>query len=305
MGQTNCSQWVGVPATLQDMSRRLNDTTPEAEAVLFGLLRQAPPWRKMQMVDEMTALVRHMALSGLRNRYPDAGKEDLCRRMADLLLGPKLAEMAYSLPPASASPGLNLEERMPDMSEGPVRITLLVCQVFEDLGIRYVISGSLASALHGRGRSTYDVDIVADVQPGLVAALMARLQGEFYISEPAIYEALERRSSFNLIHLRSMFKVDVFVPKDRSFDQFQLARGRAQVIAADSEQTARVASSEDVILAKLEWYRLGGENSDRQWEDVLGVLRVQGDRLDRRYLQEMAAELGVLHLLERAEADVW
>ena len=287
------------------VSRRFSDTTPEAEAVLIELLRQAPPWRKIQMVEEMNALVRRMALSGLQERHPHASEEELRRRLADILLGPELAEKAYGLLPPRAKPTMIPKGELSVMSENAAQITLLVCQVFEELGIRYVIGGSLASALHGNSRSTYDSDMVADIQARHVPELMESLQGEFYFSEPAIYEAIQRRSSFNLIHLRALFKVDVFVPKDRPFDLAQLARGRAQIISDDSERMASVASPEDIILAKLEWYRLGGESSGRQWDDVLGVLRVQGGRLDQRYLQEMAAELGVTDLLERAISEVF
>jgi hypothetical protein len=100
-----------------------------------------------------------------------------------------------------------------------------------------------------------------------------------------------------------MFKVDMFIPKDRPFDRQQLARREKQGIGTEPDQMAYVASAEDIILAKLEWYRLGGEVSERQWRDVQGILEVSGNRLDQDYLRRWAATLNVSDLLERALSE--
>lgn len=179
------------------------------------------------------------------------------------------------------------------------RITLLVTQTLEQIGIVYAVGGSLASSLHGVMRSTLDVDIVADMRLEHIPPLVAALAEEFYADDEMMRDAIKRHSSFNLIHYETAFKVDIFVRKLRPFDQMQLERRRTSVIANDPERSIYVTSPEDTVLAKLEWYRLGGEVSDRQWRDILGVLKTRAGELDLDYLHTWARELKVSDLLER------
>ncbi|MCS6939426.1 MAG: DUF6036 family nucleotidyltransferase [Roseiflexaceae bacterium] len=180
------------------------------------------------------------------------------------------------------------------------RITLLVTKTLERLGIPYAVGGSLASSLYGVMRSTLDVDIVADIKPEQIPPLIAALSHEFYADDEMIKDAIAHRSSFNFIHYETAFKVDVFIRKLRAFDQMQLERRQPVVIAANPEESVYIVSAEDIILSKLEWYRLGGEVSERQWRDVLGVLKVRAGELDLNYLRRWATELNVSDLLECA-----
>lgn len=179
-----------------------------------------------------------------------------------------------------------------------------VADALERLGIPYHIGGSVASSAHGIARATLDVDLVADLAPAHVRPLVEMLQETCYIDEEMVREAVQRRSSFNIIHLETVLKVDVFVLKTRPYDQEAFRRIRRDTL--DEAQDARafyVASPEDVILNKLEWYRLEGGVSDPQWNDVLGVLKVQRDSLDYDYLRRWAADLRVSDLLDRALGD--
>jgi hypothetical protein len=180
-----------------------------------------------------------------------------------------------------------------------IAVTLLVIDAPEKLNVRYLIGGSLASALYGVPRATMDADLVADLRMENAEPLARALADAFYVDAEMIRDAVRQQRSFNVIHLDTAFKVDVFVRKKRAFDESQLARRTRQIVATDPERTAFIASAEDTILAKLEWYRLGGETSERQWHDVLGIVKAQGERLDIGYLREWAAQLGVADLLER------
>jgi len=186
------------------------------------------------------------------------------------------------------------------MSNELIAVTLLVIDALDALGVPYLIGGSLASAVHGVLRATLDTDLVADLRLEHAEPLARALGGTFYVDAESIREAVLHQRSFNVIHLETMFKVDVFVVKKRPFHHSQMERRMAQVIATDPDRTAYVATAEDTILAKLEWYRMGGDVSEQQWRDVLGVMKVQADRLDLAYLRQWAAQLNISDLLERA-----
>ena len=186
------------------------------------------------------------------------------------------------------------------MQNEPLEVTLLVTRVFDELGVDYLIGGSLASTLHGLVRTTQDSDIITNLRLEHVSHFIDKLDQVFYIDDEMIKEAISRHGSFNIIHRESMFKVDVFIPKPSPFLRSQLGRAQRQTFNLAIDISAKFASAEDTILAKLDWYRLGGEVSERQWRDILGVLKTQAGSLDIAYLQKWAGELGISDLLERA-----
>lgn len=165
--------------------------------------------------------------------------------------------------------------------------------------MKYYIGGSVASSAHGIARASLDVDVVADLRPEHVQLLAQRLRDAYYLDPDRMRDAVARQRSFNLIHLATMLKVDVFVVKARPFDREALRRARTASVA-DQTRAFPVASAEDTVLAKLEWFRAGGELSERQWSDVLGVLKAMGPTLDLAYLRRWAATLSVRDLLDRA-----
>ena len=179
-----------------------------------------------------------------------------------------------------------------------------VIRAFDELSVPYYLGGSIASSVHGIARATMDADIVADMRFAQVSPLVMRLRDEYYIDEQMINEAITRVSSFNLIHLETMMKVDVFIQKTGAYHKSALGRRAKDRLVEDDEDSAFwVSSPEDIILSKLQWYQLSGAVSERQWLDVLGVIKVQGDSLDMKYLCTWSVTLGLLDLLKRAFSE--
>ncbi len=191
---------------------------------------------------------------------------------------------------------------IPDPSE-IFLVTRMVTAALDAAGVGYLVGGSVASALYGEARSTRDIDLVAAMLPHHVEPFLAALGTAFYADAAVIRAEVVARRSFNVIHLDTMVKADVFMLKGDGFGRSQFARRTPKQLSREDPTAIYVASPEDTVLAKLQWYRDGGGVSDRQWNDVLGVLKVQGPALDRAYLEEWARELSVTELLHRALDD--
>lgn len=189
------------------------------------------------------------------------------------------------------------------MTPEPVRVALLVIEALEELGLAHHVGGSFASSLHGVPRQTHDLDMVVALAAQDVPKLVARLQSEFYIEPEMILESLQRDASFNLIHLKTGFKIDVFPKGSGPFDEIEFERQHLLHLVEDPPREVMVKSAEDTILRKLQWYDIGGRSSDRQWNDVLGVLRTQAGNLNHAYMRRWARELEVRDLLEDALSE--
>ena len=176
-----------------------------------------------------------------------------------------------------------------------------VIAAFDKLSIPYYIGGSIASSAYGIARATMDVDIVADIKIEKISSLKQILEKEYYVDEKMIKDAILKFSSFNLIHLETMIKIDVFIHKRQAYQEESLRRKRRDTVE-DSEDAAEFyfSSPEDIILNKLQWYEMGNRVSERQWLDVMGVIKVQSMNLDVEYLRKWGEHLGLLDLITKA-----
>jgi hypothetical protein len=187
--------------------------------------------------------------------------------------------------------------------EAPFQVVLRVLTALEALGARYHVGGSFASSIHGTPRFTHDLDVVVTLSPLQASLLAQELREEFYLDLERLQEAVAGRRSCNLIHLATGFKVDLFVSGTSPFDRSEMARAVPMNLFADASRTVPVKSAEDLVLRKLLWYREGGGVSDRQWHDILGVLRQKRGSLDMAYVERWSTELGLGELLEKALRD--
>ncbi len=184
--------------------------------------------------------------------------------------------------------------------QGLVEALEPVARILQSLEIGFFVGGSVASSFHGAARSTMDVDLVANLQSAKIQPFVSRLSTEdYYVSQAAIEDAVKRTSCFNVIHLASSFKVDIFILKNRDFDKSSMERALPGKVDLGREFEVPIASAEDTILSKLEWYRLGNEVSERQWDDVIRVMKILGQTADYEYLERNAIELGVTDLLKK------
>jgi hypothetical protein len=185
---------------------------------------------------------------------------------------------------------------------GPFDLLLDVVAVLDELQFVYALGGSLASSLVGEPRTTLDVDIVVVVNERSVEPLLERLAKDLYVPVDIARSAVRSGSSFNVIDVANGIKADLFVAGSGILDQSQIER-RVRVQLPGADDGIWVTSPEDQVLRKLDWYRLGGRVSDRQWRDVVGIIRAQAGSLDRVFLRDTAQLVDLLEDLDAAIAE--
>jgi hypothetical protein len=265
--------------------KMLTDTAPEAERMIADIYRRMPTTQKARLVQDAWRRARDLHAVGYRLRFPRASAQDVFGNWLSLTLGPHVP----------ISKGAPVEE-MSDLW----KLVFDLVHVFDRLKIRCALGGSMVSSIFGKPRYTQDADLTAEPFPGQEAEFMQGLDASYYVSLEAVERAVRERSSFNVIHAASGFKIDVFIAKDTPFERSAYARRRLVELG---KEPIYLVSPEDIILFKLDWHRLGGGVSDRQWGDILGVLQVQRDTLDFAHLKHWAEQLGLTEALNRARAE--
>ncbi len=275
------------------MRTQSRDTSPEVERVLIELIRKVPVSKRFELVRSMTSALTKMNVRNYQNEHPQATWSEIVQILRPHLHYFNLQILETCLQKKSSSSTFE-----PDILRALISIT----EIFEKLNISYYIGGSLASAVYGMQQLVQDIDIVVELLPAQIPQLVRLLQTDYYIDQQDIYIAIQDNKKITIMHLNTFLLIDIIVPYSSLFEEEVKSRIKRQILD-EKIHPLPLSSPEDIILIKLFHH---GKNSffpDDQWNDILGVCKVQEPALDLIYLEKWAAHLHITHLLEQAYID--
>lgn len=268
------------------------DTSREAEKIQFAIWRSLPISVKVQQVRSFNLRMRKILWQTICEKFPQ-----LCDRQR------KRELIEFTLAEQFENIDALIEQDF--MIQDPLELAAAIGKILDHLNIPYFVGGGLASSILGEVRTTQDADLAVLLSRTDAPQLISQMQSDFYISQVAVEDALnDRTNSFNVIHLGSALKADIY--PIRVADEFQnmsLTRRRRVELNESSDLSFYICSAEDIVLQKLIWYRLAGNESYKQWRDILGVLKLQGEQLDFGYLKQWATRLGLVAECDRAFSE--
>ncbi len=263
-----------------------DDTSAETDLLTFHLLRQRTAGERLRMAASLTRSARKLSLCSLRQQFGYLSPTQFAKKIA-------LAWLQENCPPNYIPTG-----ESPMWIQDSVSLAIKLHPIFEELGISYYITGGVAAISYGEPRTTQDLDLVMAISPDVIDRLSDALtEAGFYV--PGIDDVKSgRMRTLQIIEMESISRADLVVAGTDEFERLKFTRRRV----IEFEGTALYfASPEDVILNKLRWRQRSG--SEKQWRDVLGVLKVQAENLDYGYMREWAEQLGLVDALNQAVTE--
>ena len=276
------------------------DTHPEAERVMIELIREAPVSKRFRLVQSLTQSALWSSLQAWRERYREASEQEAAVQVVSTRYGAGLARYVQEA-----------LERRESWHVQPIDLMaamLPAVRAFDHLGVSSYLAGSIASSLHGMQQLAQDVDLVVNLPASSIAPLLTLLKPSFALDEDAMREAVLSRTPCSLIHLDTLLKVDVIQPRPSPFET--AVRPLVAAYTLDERYPpVRVASACEMILFKLQRYqrdersRSDGMRDDSEWNDVEGMLKVQGPDLDLALLERWANTLAGAETWRQALVD--
>ncbi len=274
------------------MRTQSRDTSPEAERVLIDLIRKAPIAKRFKSVQSLTTFAATLNLQNIKQQHPDASKEEVGSLFVADHHTHALADSLH----------LAAQHETTELSLDLLHAIVPMVEVFTGSEITYYMQGTVANSLYGMQRAAFDVHLVADLCIEHVDALLKQLTSVYAIDEKMLREAIATRTAFDMIHIASLVKVRISLTQNNDYQQSILQKLQKHILL-ENGFTVSVASSEDIILTQLLEYQANREFADDQWNEILGVLKVQGSTLDFAYLNRWASGLRLSDLLKRGYTD--
>jgi hypothetical protein len=263
------------------------DTAIAIDLWQFQRWREMPMGQKARLIIGATQGCRQLSLMGIVNQYPQADQQQKRYLYARRIFGEDIGNIVKDW---------KIEREI--MIGNPIELSLLIADILVELEIPYFLCGSVASSLWGESRATLDVDVVADIKKEKIEDFFQRVVLWFYVSKDSIIEAITHQHSFNLIHFDTNEKIDIFILKTTPLAQSEMQRRCSQQV--EEGKYLYLATPEDTIIQKLIWFRAGNYLSDRQWRDILGIVKTQASQLDLAYLHHWAEVENLSNLLDQA-----
>ncbi len=276
------------------------DTHPDAERIMIEVVRRSPVSKRFRLVQSLTQSAFWANIRAWRESHREASEQEAAVHLLSCSYGTDLAQRVQAALEMRACWHLQPTEL--------IAVMLPALHAFEELHVPYYLGGSIASSLHGMQQLAQDIDLVVDLGEEMLSSLFAVLGQHYLLDEDEAREAVREHMPFPLIHLDSFMKVDVVLPKQDAFDTFMRQLVRCHMLD-ECYPPIQLASATEMVLFKVQRYqrdersRTDGMQDDAEWNDILGMLKVQGPDLDLALLAEWVGKLDVMETWCRALAD--
>ncbi|MGM3309625.1 hypothetical protein ACSQ6I_27200 [Anabaena sp. WFMT] len=263
------------------------DTNIDADIYLFTRLRQLALKQRVEMYAAHERGVKKLSLAGIKMRHPQASLLEMRQHFTRAVLGDKLPE---GFQPTGGDEKIWIQDSIALAGE--------LHTFLNAVNIPYYVSGGVASSIHGEPRSTRDLDLVISVQANQIDLLVTTLEAALYYCPAGAVEDLKqgRERMLNITHTETISNADLYVMDNSPFASSQMSRRR--LLDIEGMPAFWVISPEDLVLQKLLWGR--SSQSEKQWRDVLGILKLQAENLDYGYLADWAEQLALVEVLSQA-----